>query len=118
MSKPLVKPGEGQRQDFDWGHIEWSASGQIGNSATMTFGRVTIKSGRANGAHKHPNCDEILHLISGELEHRVGDETYRMKPGDTIVLSAGVRHGAHSIGAEDAVMVVAYSSASREVKGE
>ncbi|MHC4480080.1 MAG: cupin domain-containing protein [Planctomycetota bacterium] len=118
--EPTVKSlDEMSTEQFPWGSITWLVSGQIGNSETMTFGRVVIRAGCANDEHRHENCDEILHLLAGELEHGAGaGRLLRLMPGDTITLPAGTGHSARSVGQEDAVMVVAYSSAYREVRGE
>ena len=113
-----TRPADGEVLDFDWGRIVWLASGGLGNSETMTFGRVTIKAGQANPRHRHPNCDEILHLLSGRLEHSLGDERFPMEPGDTVSIPTGIFHNARSIGDEDAVMIIAFSSADRETEGE
>jgi quercetin dioxygenase-like cupin family protein len=106
-------------QELPWGSITWLVSGAIGNSETMTFGRVVIRKGKGNEEHRHDNCDEILHLLDGELEHTAGrDKVFRLRPGDTITLPAGTRHSARSVGERDAVMLVAYSTAHRQVRGE
>lgn len=118
MEACVVSPDEMQTTDFPWGSITWLVSGEIGNSESMTFGRVVIRRGCGNPQHSHPNCDEVLHLLQGELEHTAGPEAvHRLMAGDTISLPAGVSHRAASTGAEDAVMVVCYSSADREVTG-
>ncbi|MEW6358994.1 MAG: cupin domain-containing protein [Planctomycetota bacterium] len=109
---------EGQIEKFDWGAITWLVSGKIGNSDSMTFGKVVIKAGRANPRHSHSNCDEILHLLSGRLDHSVGDKVFPMNPGDTISVPRGVVHNAKAVGDEDAVMVITFSSAHRKTKGE
>lgn len=111
-----VPNGEGDRHAFDWGEICWMVSGARGNSGTMTFGRVVIKSGRSNPAHSHGNCEEVLYLVAGKLEHRVGQESFIMEAGDTLMVPKGVAHRAHALGHEDAVMVVAYSSAERQIQ--
>lgn len=115
-----VKPlGAMQVTEFPWGTITWLVSGAIGNSETMTFGRVVIRKGAGNEEHRHGNCDEILHLLEGELEHTAGPgRLFRLRPGDTITLPAGTRHCARSVGDRDAAMLVAYSSAYRQVQGE
>jgi quercetin dioxygenase-like cupin family protein len=118
MTNTPKKPADGDVLDFDWGRIVWLVSHSLGNSDTMTFGRVTIKSGHANPRHRHPNCDEILHLLSGRLEHSLGDERFIMEPGDSISIPTGIVHNARSVGDEDAVMVIAFSSADRETEGE
>ncbi len=119
MEPRVCSVSEVPAEDFPWGAITWLVSGEIGNSESMTVGRVVICKGQANGEHAHSNCDEVLHLLQGELEHTAGtDQVFHLKPGDTITLPAGTRHRARSVGSQDAVMLVAYSSAYREVSQE
>ena len=113
-----VTPADASKvEDYDWGRITWLVSGPLGNSRSMTFGRVTFNAGRSNPDHQHPNCDEILHLLSGRLEHVVGRETCVLNPGDTISVPSGVLHHATAVGGQPAVAVIAFSSADRETRG-
>jgi quercetin dioxygenase-like cupin family protein len=112
----ITKQNEGDVLDFDWGRITWLVSGAQGNSDTMTFGRVTIKAGQANPVHRHPNCDEILHLLSGQLEHSLNGEKFTLQAGDTISIPTGAWHNAHAVGDEDAVMLIVFSSANRQTE--
>ncbi len=117
--EPQVRTlNEMETQPFPWGSITWLVSGRIGNSETMTFGRVLIRAGHGNPAHTHNGCDEVLHLLQGELEHTADDRLFHLKPGDTITLPAGTRHSARSVGRQDAVMAVAYSSPERDMQTE
>ncbi len=109
---------EAEVQPMDWGHLEWMVSGERGNSATMTVGRCHILPGRENPRHYHPNCDEVLHVLSGVIEHSLGDEVIRMTAGDTISIPTGTMHNARNAGDSEAVFVIAFSSAYREVVGE
>lgn len=104
--------------DQPWGKLTWLASREMGNSNTMTFGRVTIPAGQTNPRHRHPNCDEILHLLSGRLEHRLGDDLFLLNPGDTISIPAGQWHNARALDGMDAEMVICFSSADRETEFE
>ncbi len=101
-------------QEFDWGELVWYANGKMGNSATMTFGRAVLKAGHANFRHSHPNCEEILHVLSGRIIHSLGDELFPMGPGDTIVISANVVHNASNDGDETAVMTIMFSTPDRQ----
>ncbi len=119
QGKYFLVPAEGgDRHQYDWGDICWMVSAAQGNSTEMTLGKVTIKAGMSNGRHCHPNCDEILYLISGQLEHWVGADSFAMRPGDTVAIRAGEPHQALARGTERAVMMVAYSSASRQIEHE
>ena len=77
MAQKIVLPAaEATVQEFDFGELVWYANGKIGNSATMTFGRAILKAGQANFRHYHPNCEEILHVLSGRIVHSLGEELY------------------------------------------
>ena len=118
MKANVARPGDYAREEQDWGRLIWMVSGALGNSDTMTVGKCFIKPGRANPPHYHPNCDEILHVLRGHIEHRVDDEYVEMKAGDTISIPTGRIHNARNIGAEEAEFVISFSSADRQVIGE
>lgn len=113
----VIRTSEAARDEFDWGSTCWCISGAAANSDSLTFGKVVIRSGASNPKHGHANCDEILYLLCGELEHYADDlETVRMEPGDVIFIPGGVRHWAKCASAEDAEMIVVYSSPEREIE--
>lgn len=109
---------ENSRGDFDWGSLTWLANGDIGNARKLAMAFVTIRKGERNPRHRHNSVEEILYLLSGELEHTVGDESYRIKAGDTITIPDGVFHNAVNHGDEDARMLVVYSGAERDFEAE
>jgi quercetin dioxygenase-like cupin family protein len=120
LAPALCRALAGEVLELPWGRIVWSASHSLGNSSTMTFGRVTIAPNQANQIHRHPNCDEILHLVTGRIEHSLGEAVAVMEPGDTISIPAGVWHNARALDGAAADMVIAFSSANRatESKGD
>jgi len=102
-----------------WGSLQWLVSGLTGSSFSMTFGRVIIYPRKANPHHFHPNCEEILYVISGEIEHSLPEGgVTRLVPGDCIVMQKGMKHKARNVGDDDAVVVVAFNSAFRKTIGE
>ena len=109
---------EAAYSDQNWGSLRWLASRELGNAQDLTLGRVRIRQGQANPRHCHPGCEEILYLLAGRLEHTIGAETVTLGPGDTLSIPAGVYHNAVSVGEEDADMIVAYSSGTRDFQLE
>ena len=108
----------GKRVEEKWGSLTWLGSPQIGNLKDMTVGRVVIKKGQSNPRHAHGNCEELLYLLKGRLEHTMGGERIILNPGDTLVVEPGVFHNALSIGEEDADMMVCYSAGTRDFQLE
>jgi len=104
--------------EYPWGRITWLHSGKTGAEG-LTVGEVVINPGQANPVHAHPNCEEVLYLVSGELDHMLGDEEMlHMTPGMSILIPDGVKHNARCTSAQPARMLVVYSSAYREVENE
>lgn len=111
-------PADYELIELPWGEIEWYVSGPLQNSTTMTVGQATVFPGKANPVHFHPNCDEVLHVLSGRILHTMDDVTVEMSAGDTVSIPKGVRHNATNIGDEDAKLAISFSTAWREVVGE
>ncbi len=106
----------GEVLTLPWGQIIWLVGGSLHNSGTMTVGRVVIKAGHGNPIHRHPNCDEVLHVLSGRIEHTLGSAKYVMNPGDAISIPAGEWHNARTLDGVGAEMVICFSSADRQTE--
>ena len=114
-----VRKNDQSRSEKDiraWGSLTWLANGKLGNAQGITVGRVIIRKGQSNPLHAHDNSEEVLYLLTGRLEHRVGHEKVILEPGDTVTIPAGIEHNALSIGDQDADMMVVYASAQREIR--
>lgn len=99
---------------FDWGSIQWLISGELFAGANITFGYVEIEPGSKNPRHYHPNSDEVLYLIEGELDHSIGDEIYHLSPGMAIFIPQNAEHDAVNTGSKTARMVVGYPTGDRQ----
>jgi mannose-6-phosphate isomerase-like protein (cupin superfamily) len=99
---------------FPWGAIRWMMDSNIEPGAAQTFGIVQINAGQRNSLHSHPNCEEILYVLSGSCEHIVGSQKVALGPGDLIRVPTGVPHQAIAIGNEPLRAVITFSSGNRE----
>jgi transcriptional regulator with XRE-family HTH domain len=54
---------------------------------------VTLKPGAGSGPKVMVHRGhELVHCLRGELDYQVGEERYRLKPGDTLLFDAGLPH--------------------------
>ena len=77
---------------YPWGWIRWLMSSQIDPEAAQTFGIVEILPGQKNTLHMHPNCEELLYVLSGSCEHRVGNKTVVLHAGDLVRIPPKTPH--------------------------
>ena len=112
---PAVTPAEAYEvEPTSWGRLVWMVAGRLHNSANLTVGKCYIKHDSANPRHYHPNCDEVLHVLEGEIEHSLGDDTFRLSVGETINVPMGTMHNARNVGGGEAVLLIVFSSADRQ----
>lgn len=110
----LASYGKIPAQKFAWGWIRWLMNAQLDPQATMTVGIVQIAARQPNPLHKHPNSDEILHVLSGSCEHRIGDNWQKLFAGDTIRIPQGMPHMARA-GDTGVLSMVIYNTGKREM---
>lgn len=115
----VVRSHEVAIEETTWGTLQWLIGSHNGTSENITLGRVTLKPEQSNPPHHHPNCEEVLLVISGEIEHSLPEGgSAKLRKGDCIVLPAGKPHQATNVGETEAVVVVAYNAAERKTVGE
>lgn len=85
--------------------VEPEASG----CQNMIFGVVTFPPGADPGTHSHAAEEEIIYVISGRGETKVGDKTYPLEPGVTVFTEPGLEHGVKTLGDEPLVLVSVFS---------
>lgn len=100
---------------YSWGWIRWLMNANIDPEASQTLGIVQINPGQRNPLHMHPNCEELLYVISGSAENIIGNSRVTIGPGDLIRIPKGVPHQAITIGNKPFRAVISYSSSDRQV---
>lgn len=112
----VTRGDERDAETFDWGEIVWLDSSDLTAGDGLTVGEVTFYPGAANDEHRHPNCEESLYVLAGELEHSLGDETTTLERGDLLHIPADVPHRARNVGDGEAVAIIAYDTGERSVQ--
>ncbi len=80
-----------------------------GGCKNMILGVVTFPPGSDPGAHKHEKEEEIIYVISGRGETKVGDNVYSLEPGVAVFTEPGIEHGVKTHGDEPLVMISVFS---------
>lgn len=93
--------------------MEWLMEDAIDASAGLSLARMTVPPGTLSQLHTHPNCSETIHVLTGQIEQRTGNTWQALQAGDTVVVPRDTLHQTRNIGAEPAVLMIAYSSGTR-----
>src|SRR6187200_1712653 len=93
MSGSIVRAdGEGERLWFYGGGVHtWKATAEETNGAFLIF-EDSLTRGKTTPLHRHPDQDEVVYVIEGEILHSGDGVERRVTRGATIVTPRGVPH--------------------------
>ena len=97
-----------------WGTLQWLCNGKLMPGAEQTVGLASILPGKRNPLHFHPNCEEVLYVISGQGLQSCDGRTIRLKAGMTIRIPAKVKHNLVNTGTETLRALVSFSTGDRQ----
>ena len=96
-------------ESFDWGTLQWLCHGRLFPRAEQTLGICHIRPGCKNPRHYHPNCEEVLYMLSGTGRHSFEDASIELRAGMTIRIPVGVTHNLENIGTDEIVLIATYA---------
>jgi mannose-6-phosphate isomerase-like protein (cupin superfamily) len=97
-----------------WGTLQWVCNEKLMPGSAQTVGLATIYPGKQNPVHFHPNCEEVLYVISGQGLQSYDGRTIELKAGMTIRIPAKVQHNMVNTGTEPLRTLISFSSGDRK----
>ncbi len=102
----FVRQSEIRNEDFDWGVIGWRCTPQSTGAKQLVVLDVSLEPGQAHDFHRHPGQEEMIVVLSGEVEQWVERESATLGPGDSVFIDEGRVHATFNDGAETARLQV------------
>jgi quercetin dioxygenase-like cupin family protein len=97
-----------------FGSVEWASREGSPAGAETTIGLAVFDAGKSNVEHVHPNCEEVVYVLDGEVEHTLGDQSTVLRAGDLIVVPRNVPHRLINRSATAARTYIVFSSPDRQ----
>jgi quercetin dioxygenase-like cupin family protein len=105
----VFKPAaEIAREQHDWGVFAPVSSPLDGAERIMAVEAVFLP-GKCHDFHRHPNQEEVIYGLEGQLEQWVESEHRMLGPGDAVVIPAAVVHASFNVGTESAKIIAVLS---------
>jgi len=84
------------RDEHDWGTFAAVSSPADGAERIMTV-EATFLPGKSHAFHRHPNQEEVIYVLEGEVEQWVEDERRLLRAGDAVIIPAAVVHASYNV---------------------
>jgi quercetin dioxygenase-like cupin family protein len=91
--------------ELDWGQLRWLSHPPSTGARQLTVIDVTLAPGKGHDFHKHPDQEEVILILAGEVEQWVDRDKRVLNPGDSAFVPAGVVHASFNVGEGDAKIV-------------
>ena len=110
MSKsPFITEAEAIKEDFKGRTNFWMCRPEITNAKDLQICRAVLPGGEGHGFHHHPDLEEAIYVVEGEVEQWVGQEKQTLKVGEVAHIEPGVVHATFNVSEKDAVILAILS---------
>lgn len=93
VSEMVARARSGEIESKELG-VKWS---YLNYGEFCTLNVVQVLNPKGIPFHTHDDHDEIVQVLDGECEARVGDERRVLKKGDTMFVPKGTPHGVSKV---------------------
>jgi quercetin dioxygenase-like cupin family protein len=66
---------------------------------------VTLRPAGGHNFHRHPNQEELIYVIEGEIEQWIDQEKRVLRPGDSAFIGADVVHASFNVSDRNAKLL-------------
>lgn len=94
-----------ERDQLDWGEMGWISRPSTTGAKNINQMEVTLQPGFGHNFHKHPNQEEVIYVVAGEIEQWLETTKQILKPGDSVFIEPDVVHASFTVGNQPAKLI-------------
>lgn len=97
MSGKFVMGKDAERETLDWGTLGWMSRPATTGASQLVVIEVNLLPGRGHNFHKHPDQEEVIYVLEGEVQQWLEQKSATLRPGDSIFIGADVVHASFNV---------------------
>lgn len=98
MERRFTRSAEAQSEKVPWGSLAWFSSPAVTGARDLVVVEARFDPGSGHNFHKHPNQEEVIYVMDGEIEQWVNTETRALRAGDSAFVGKDVVHASFNPG--------------------
>ena len=102
MTGKFISSRDVKREQMDWGSLAWFSSPVASAAKNLVVLEVDLKPAGGHDFHKHPDQEEVIYVLEGEIEQWVDREKRILRMGDSAFIGAGVVHASFNVSERNA----------------
>lgn len=97
MAGKFVMGNAVEREELDWGTLGWLSRPPTTGASQLTVIEVNLLPGNGHDFHKHPDQEEVIFVVGGEVEQWLETESRTLKAGDSAFIPADMVHASFNV---------------------
>ena len=90
----------------------WLCRPEVCEAQDIQICRAVLPGGEGHNFHTHPELEEVIYVLEGQVEHWVEQEKRLLGPGETAHIPRGIVHATFNPTSQDAVILAILSPAA------
>jgi quercetin dioxygenase-like cupin family protein len=100
-------------KDVPLAQVDWGQVGLVNNpsetgAAQLLMARGRFGPGKGHAFHMHPFQEELIVIVSGQIEQWIEREKRMLGPGDAVFLAPGTVHASFNVGEVEAELLAIF----------
>lgn len=113
MNKSVfITQTEALKEEFKGRTNYWMCRPEIADAKDLQICRAVLPPGEGHNFHRHPELEEALYVLEGEIEQWVVTEKKILKAGELAHIPRDIVHATFNTGSADAVILAILSPAA------
>jgi quercetin dioxygenase-like cupin family protein len=109
----FITEAEAMKEDFKGRTNYWMVRPEITHAKDLQVCRAVLPAGEGHDFHHHPELEEVIYVLEGEIEQWVGEQSQILKVGEVAHMLPGVVHATFNVSGQDAVILAILSPGSQ-----
>ena len=105
MGGKFVIASDTKLEVLDWGKLGWLSNPPNTGAEQLTVIDVNLDPGKGHDFHRHPDQEEVILVIAGEVEQWIDRQKRLLRPGDSAFIPADVVHASFNVSNKPAKVV-------------
>ncbi len=115
MGGKFMKKADVTPDELDWARLGWLSNPKATGAKQLTVIKGDFFPGKGHAFHYHADQDEVIYVLSGNVEQWIEGEKQILGPGDYAYIPKGVVHASYNPGADEVTVLAILSPCAGEM---
>jgi quercetin dioxygenase-like cupin family protein len=111
-ARRFVTAADALQEEYKGRTNYWMCRPEVCEARDIQVCRAILPAGEGHNFHTHPELEEVIYVLEGEVEQWVEEEHRILRPGEVAHIPKGIVHATFNSSSSDAVILAILSPAA------